>query len=142
MDLGYFKLMRFLFLIVRHKNNSADRFFNLMKSNYRKICIHIGPVMQYLGIQTCLCFVWEVFRFYGYAGMLRSFYCKLKWVKYDHIFKSFVNSEGHLWFQSKEANVEEEDTMSYSPIKKNSMDDISMPMESRVMMRLSKQDHF
>ena len=39
-EMGYFQKVNFVFLIVGHTKNSADRLFNALKIDYRKICIH------------------------------------------------------------------------------------------------------
>ncbi len=36
MAMGYFKSVQFIFLVVGHTKNAADRLFNLLKQEYRK----------------------------------------------------------------------------------------------------------
>ena len=39
-DMGFFSKVNFIFLVVGHTKNDADRFFNRLKKNYRKMNIY------------------------------------------------------------------------------------------------------
>ena len=92
-ELGYFRRVNFIFLIVGHTKNSADRLFNALKLDYRK-----QNVYTMKGLLTCLsrsqyCHIVETKEedFFDWSGYFDLFYRKFKnkkltVIKKNHIF--------------------------------------------------------
>ena len=48
-EMGYVRKVNFIFLVVRHTNNAADRLFNALKLDYRKQNVYtMKELLKYL----------------------------------------------------------------------------------------------
>jgi hypothetical protein len=98
-EMGYFQHVNFIFLIVGHTKNAADRLFNALKFVYRgsnvqtfqgllNVCgasRHVTPIAVDNG------------DFFKYSDFLLQFYNTLKDLKVQHIFSCSVQSDGAIY---------------------------------------------
>lgn len=88
-ELGYFKQVEFMFLIVGHTKNNCDRWFNTLKSKYRKSNVYTMPqlidVLGTVSPQVKVCTVNDG-DFKGYNAFLNKFYRTIPSITKSHIF--------------------------------------------------------
>jgi hypothetical protein len=88
-QMGYFKKVKFVFLIVGHTKNAADRLFNSLKHEYRKENIFtMQALFDCLSVSDSVMVVPSVAEdFLDYDALFDDIYCPLTGkVKQNHIF--------------------------------------------------------
>ncbi len=94
--MGYFLEVNFIFLIVGHTKNAADRLFNSLKVQYRKKNLYtFNQLVEALGTSRTITIHPAVSEdFLNYGDLFDFFYKKLAGqIKQNHIFSSFDGSE-------------------------------------------------
>ena len=90
-EMGYFKQVNFIFLIVGHTKNAADRLFNILKYTYRSSDIFTMPdLCKELDKSECVTVIPAVEGdFKDWDKFLNLYYSEFKKkVKHNHIFSS------------------------------------------------------
>jgi hypothetical protein len=125
-EMGYFKSVNFIFLVVGHTKNAADRLFNLLKMIYRRssnvqtfgsllgVCgksPHVTPIAVVDG------------DFLEYSVFLLEFYNSIKDIREQHIFSCSVQSDGSIYNPLKQLllSVRKSDLAEHAAVSKNSI---------------------
>ena len=88
-EMGYFHRVEFMFLVVGHTKNNCDRWFNTLKSKYRKSNVYTkSQLVDVLSTVSRHVQVWTVDEgdFKGYSVFLNRFYRSIPAVTKAHIF--------------------------------------------------------
>jgi hypothetical protein len=125
-EMGYFKSVNFIFLVVGHTKNAADRLFNLLKMVYRKSNVqtfgsligvcgkspHVTPIAVFLDGD-----------FLEYSVFLLEFYNSIKDIREQHIFSCSVQSDGSIYNPLKQLllTVRKLDLDEHAAVSKNSI---------------------
>jgi hypothetical protein len=125
-ELGYFKHVNFIFLIVGHTKNAADRLFNALKHVYRRSNVQtFRQLLRVCGTSPHVTSVAVIDGdFSKYSEFLSQFYVTLKDLKSQHIFSCSVqsngaiyNTEGELHFAVRKSDLDEHLSISKDFIK-------------------------
>lgn len=103
---GYFECVNFIFLVVGHTKNAADRLFNSLKHEYRKKDIFTMNVLtESLNVSDSVTVIPTVPEdFFDYDKLFKDLYSKLDGVvKKNHVFSCIENDRMHI----RESNLEE-----------------------------------
>jgi hypothetical protein len=118
-EMGYFETVNFIFLVVGHTKNAADRRFNNLKMLYRKSNVYtFNQLMDVCGKSPHVTVVQVVDGdFKDYDNFLGLFYGKIAAVTKSHIFSCKRPSNGSVYTDGvklmvfvKESNLEEHPT--------------------------------
>jgi hypothetical protein len=124
-EMGYFNKVTFVFLIVGHTKNTADRMFNLLKINYR-----IQNLYTMDQLQECLnksnnvsILMTEESDFYDYESFLNLFYRDLSGqVVVNHIFscsKEDSHDGNKFNMQIRKSNLPQHPNVAFNVIKQS-----------------------
>jgi len=97
--MNYFKSVNFIFLIVGHTKNAADRLFNSLKDEYRKENIFTMEVLvEKLNKSDCVSVIPTSPKdFFNYDDLFKDLYQNLtRQVKQNHIFAFFKDDRFQL----------------------------------------------
>lgn len=114
---GYFEKVNFIFLIVGHTKNAADRLFNSLKTEYRKQNIYtMEELIRSLDASDCVSVIPTIPEdFYDYDALFKELYRNLTSnVKQNHIFSCVEHDKMHL----RESNLTEHTTKMHKASKK------------------------
>jgi len=124
-EMGYFKKVTFVFLIVGHTKNTADRMFNLLKIDYRRQNLYTMEQLEDSldRSDNVSILMTEESDFYDYETFLDMFYRDLSGqVKVNHIF-SCSYKEGRvgngLNMQLRKSNLPQHPNFALNVIKQN-----------------------
>ena len=115
-ELGYFKRVEFMFLIVGHTKNNCDRWFNTLKSKYRKSNVYTMP--QLIDVQGTVSKQVKVSTvadgdFKGYNSFLNKFYRSIPSISKSHIFvcdsRDAMNTDTKRILRTYECNPDKVD---------------------------------
>jgi hypothetical protein len=149
-EMGYFHTVNFIFLVVGHTKNAADRRFNNLKMIYRKSNVYtFNQLLQVCGGSPHVTVVPVVdgdFKDYDYFFDL--FYGRIAAVTKSHIFSCKRPSDGSVYTDGvklmvsvKESNLDEHPTKTTNLIKPNMMlfngDGTEGSLQEAVASRLS-----
>jgi hypothetical protein len=120
-EMGYFETVNFIFLVVGHTKNAADRRFNNLKMVYRKSNVYtFNQLLEVCGKSPHVTVVGvEDGDFKDYDYFLGLFYCRMAGIKKGHIFSctrppsndGSVYTDGtKLLVSVKESNLDEHPT--------------------------------
>lgn len=88
-EIGYFRHVEFMFLVVSHIKNNCDWWFNTLKSQDRKSNVYTKPqLIKVLSKVSKQVKLWTVDDrdFKGYGSFLNRFYCTIPALTKSHIF--------------------------------------------------------
>ena len=124
MELGYFKAVDFIFLIVGHTKNAADHLFNALKFEYRQHNIFtMEKLISHLSFSDSITVhATTADQFFDYDGYFDSYYRDFEgMVKQNHIFSSHQNSrvDNRFLVDLRESNLEEHGISHHQVIKRN-----------------------
>lgn len=108
--MGYFQRVNFIFLIVGHTKNAADRLFNSLKNEYRKKNLFtLGTLISALNVLESVTVIPTVPEdFFNYDKLFNDIYSKLGGgvvggvIKKNHIFSCIDDDRIHI----RESNLE------------------------------------
>jgi hypothetical protein len=118
-EMGYFRTVNFIFLVVGHTKNAADRRFNNLKMAYRKSNVYtFNQLLEVCGKSPHVTVVPVVDGdFKDYETFLGLFYGRLVGIKKGHVFSCKRPVDGGVYTQGtkllvcvKESNLEEHPT--------------------------------
>jgi hypothetical protein len=127
-EMGYFRSVNFIFLVVGHTKNAADRRFNNLKMVFRKSNVTSFQKLVDVCNSSEFVTVWEVNDgdFRDYHSYLGLFYADYKSVKPNHIFSCSRFSDDcpykdntSLIVTTRVSNLEQHAASSSDAIKKN-----------------------
>jgi hypothetical protein len=120
MAMGYFKSVQFIFLVVGHTKNAADRLFNLLKQDYRRQNLFTFDQLAtaFLGQSPSVNIHRAVANdFLDYDSLLDGIYRKLaSLIKQNHIFSCVEDNGFEMRF--RESNLVEHREFIVKPRKK------------------------
>ena len=114
---GYFANVNFIFLIVGHTKNAADRLFNSLKTEYRAKNIYtMEGLIEALDASDCVSVIPTVSEdFFDYDALFKDLYRNLtRNVKQNHIFSCVEHDTIHV----SESNLIEHATKTHKASKK------------------------
>jgi len=115
--MNYFKSVNFIFLIVGHTKNAADRLFNSLKDEYRKENIFTKEVLaEKLNKSDCVSVIPTAPEdFFNYDDLFKDLYRNLaRQVKQNHIFSCIDDDR----FELRESNLDEHTVCFHKASKK------------------------
>jgi len=115
--MGYFKCVNFIFLIVGHTKNAADRLFNSLKHEYRKKNLYtMEELIESLNVSTHVTVIpTRPEDFFDYDSLFKDLFRNLaSKIKQNHIFSCQVEDRMYL----RESNVTEHTTKTHKCSKK------------------------
>lgn len=123
-ELGYFKAVNLIFLIVGHTKNAADHLFNALKFEYRKHNIFtMEKLISHLSFSESITVQpTKADQFFDYDKYFDSYYRNFEGlVKQNHIFSSHQNSRvgSGFFVDLRESNLEEHQIVRHQAIKRN-----------------------
>ena len=122
-EIGYFKRVTFVFLIVGHTKNAADRLFNMLKRDYRlKNIFTMDCLMDHLNVSESVTIHPTLADdFFDYESFLDMFYSDFKSkVKQHHIFSCNYNSSrvgNKINVELRESNLDIHPITTHNAIK-------------------------
>ena len=120
MAMGYFKSVQFIFLVVGHTKNAADRLFNLLKEDYRRRNLFTFDQLATALDQSPSVTIHRTVAndFLDYDSLLDGIYRKLvSIIKQNHIF-ACVDDDG-FEMRYRESNLREHQELIVRPRKKH-----------------------
>jgi hypothetical protein len=122
-EMGYFKSVNFIFLVVGHTKNAADRLFNLLKMIYRRSNVQtFGSLLGVCGKSPHVTPIAVVDGdFQDYSIFLLEFYNTIKDIREQHIFSCSVQSDGSIYNPLKQLllTVRKSDLDEHVAVSKN-----------------------
>ena len=97
--MGYFNCVNFIFLVVRHTKNPADRLFNSLKHEYCKKNLYtMEELIESLTVSDCVTVILMVPEdFFNYDALLKGLCRDLtSKVKQNHIFSCITGDQMDL----------------------------------------------
>lgn len=131
MEMGHFKCVNFLFLVVGHTKNTADRRFNNLKMIYRNKNIYTLKQLRQICATSPHVTVWEVMDgdFYDYKTFLKDFYLPYTPLLKMHIFSCMFNDDqgdilysddcNTLMVSTRRSDLQDHEPVIYNLIKAN-----------------------
>ena len=120
-EMGYFKKVNFIFLVVGHTKNSADHLFNILKKVYRKSNIYtMDDLMAKLNESECVTVHPVEEDFQDWDEFLSMFYRDFSGeIKQNHIFSASSNGRDKNQFSVnlRESNLPEHKVKPHGAIK-------------------------
>ena len=122
-EIGYFKRVTFVFLIVGHTKNAADRLFNMLKRDYRlKNIFTMDCLLDHLDVsESVTVHPTQADDIFDYESFLDMFYSDFKGkVKQHHIFSCNYNSSrvgNKINVELRESNLDIHPITTHNAIK-------------------------
>jgi hypothetical protein len=116
--MGYFKHVNFIFLIVGHTKNAADRLFNSLKHEYhKKNLFNMEDLIESLNVADCVTVIPTVPEdFFKYDALFKVLYRDLaRNVKQNHIFSCIVDDQMNL----RKSNIDDHKIHKHTCSKKS-----------------------
>ena len=139
---GYFKVVNFIFLVVGHTKNAADRLFNSLKNEYRKQNIFtMEDLIDRLNQSESVTVIpTKSGDFWDYDFLLKDMYRDLSGqVKINHIFSCSSNDPLMMTLEMRRSNLPEHGTTIHKASKVrarrfNGWEEVRAHSESKIRM--------
>ena len=121
-QMGFFRTVNFVFLIVGHTKNAADRLFNSLKTEYRKQNIFTmqGMIHTLSASDSVTVVPSDVEDFWDYDALFSKIYRDLSGqVKNNHIFTCSGNGSFRSVMDLRESNLDDHKKRKHEVTKKN-----------------------